>query len=89
MDKYISVDEFIKQLKSFCYSKNQIIEKINNMPSNEVINLVRCSDCKHLDWETAEPIISNGIASATCWCDSFKQFVRVDGFCSRGKEKAE
>ena len=48
MSKHINTDEFIKQLKQFCYSKDQIIEKINGMSSDKVVNLVRCKDCKHL-----------------------------------------
>ena len=56
---------------------------------NDLVEVVRCKDCKHIDLETAEPIISNGIASAICWCDLFQQNVRIDGFCSYGERRAE
>ena len=97
MDKYINADRVKEKCAESCkyvrvgneeyLSVGDVCRIVDEIPSADVIEVVRCKDCKHIDWETAEPIISNGIASVTCWCNSFQQYVRVDDFCSYGERK--
>ena len=72
---------------AYCY--NECINAIDKTPPADVVEVVRCGDCKHIDLNSADPIVWNGIASALCRCDLHERSVRVEDFCSYGERKED
>lgn len=54
---------------------NSVIDLINNAPTVDAVEVVRCKDCKHRDTE-------NGFCEGRGWP---MQLVPDDGFCDKGK----
>ena len=58
-----------------------IREAIENAPSADVVEVVRCSECKYNpNYKRAKGMV---------WCRKFRQDVRSDGFCSYGKRRTD
>ena len=56
-----------------------VISAINNLPSADVVVVVRCKDCKHREAET-------GLCEGRGWP---MQLVPDDGFCDKGERGEE
>ena len=77
--EYIERDRLIERLRKNLNACNpgtfselcfrDAIETITNFPAADVVEVVRCRDCKH--WHEDE-----------CWCDKHSHFILPDGeFC--------
>ncbi len=57
-------------------------EDIDNAPTVDAVEVVRCKDCKHYDLGVCLKIYSNGNAHPEAW-----QPRRPEDFCSYGERK--
>lgn len=57
-------------------------EDIDNAPTVDAVEVVRCKDCKHYDMGVCLKIYSDGNVHAAAW-----QSRRPDDFCSYGERK--
>ena len=97
MIKYINADTITKMVVDsiigfqFTEEWTELAMKdfISKMLSEDVVEVVRCGDCKHIDLNSAEPIVCNGIASALCRCNLHERSVRVEDFCSYGEARTD
>ena len=84
MSDYISRQAAIEALKSEPIGK-MIISKYNmdgwleGLPAADVVEVVRCKDCKHL-----HKSLANGTPFET-FCDVFPTYIHEDDFCSYGE----
>ena len=60
------------------YDKAMIIDLIDEQPTVDAIEVVRCKDCQYL-----EPALN----SDWSWCYYFDSKVRGDDFCSHGERR--
>lgn len=83
MSRYIDADKvteaFVKAAKQVGNIGDQIAFRmmINEIPAADVVEVVRCKDCKH--WQ-------DGGFSSYCICDGF---THSDDYCSYGERKDE
>lgn len=89
---YIDADKLINELepvvKSAAFKNrnirsnvNKCLEIVNNQPTADVVEVVRCKECKHLD---------KGENDSESWCECTRIFgtyfdVSEDDFCSYGE----
>ena len=79
MDEYIKRDDaisaarfaFVGQVSALC-AKSRVIFAIEGIPSQDVVEVVRCKDCKHF-------------ISEVCRHDFAMNLSRGDDFCSYGE----
>lgn len=57
-------------------------EDIDNAPTVDAVEVVRCKDCKHYDMGVCLKIYSDGNVHAAAW-----QKRKPDDFCSYGERK--
>lgn len=57
---------------------NRLLDSIPAADVVEVVEVVRCRDCKH----STEPQ-----SDRTCWCKGWNQYVPEEHFCSFGKRR--
>lgn len=57
-------------------------EDIDNAPTVDAVEVVRCKDCKHYDMGVCLKIYSDGNVHSAAW-----QSRRPDDFCSYGERK--
>ena len=89
MSKYIKADELIEKYLDeenyfptddyfegyidgiiFCH------RMVDDMPSADVVEVVRCEDCEHAD-----------VGEKDVWCESYESYKEKDGFCDDGKRR--
>lgn len=56
---------------------------LSNVPSADVVEVVRCKDCKHSE----EFIYPEGLETMVCWEDNADREVNRNGFCEKGERK--
>lgn len=84
MDDYIKREDAKRVLnKGLSYMRafgvNRCLTMIDEVPSSDVVEVVRCKDCKHRD-------VENGFCEGRGWP---MQLVPDDGFCDKGKRSEE
>lgn len=57
---------------------------VNNAPTVDAVQIVRCEDCKHYDMGVCLKIYSDGNVHSSAW-----QSRNPDDFCSYGERKEE
>lgn len=84
MNRYIDADEFEDELYEHEFSnwcdKDEVSELIDNMPSADVVKVVRCKDCKYWNDTGLCKKHSSPIVGALYGTDA-------DDYCSEGKRK--
>ena len=91
MPRYIDADVMKKNLEEnyvfigFADLLNDIIEVIDTQPTADVVEVVRCKDCKHYEWAD-----NRAFGMPTKYC-SWTGFEDVDDndFCSRGERRED
>ncbi len=83
MAEYIEREVIIKALESdspelIYYSKQEAIDCIKSLPAADVVEVVRCKDCKFWDFGRCEGI-KNGL---------IQEYTQPDDYCSYG-DRAE
>ena len=59
-------------------SHDEVLKRISAIPVADVVEVVRCKDCKNAD--------SNGMGCCWVWCNEMQQAVSEDGWCYRGED---
>ena len=80
MDEYIRKRAAIDALKAVAGVGNRILGRIEDLPAEDVVQVVRCGDCEFTDVTDGDVI----------WCtgNGFPQrMVPPDGFCSNAKRR--
>lgn len=89
MPRYIDADKFINELKTKGWLKDKFLDNsaemiaveaiIDNQPTADVVEVVRCKDCKYLMFSDCYGECSKG----------YKGIVSPNDFCSHGQKKEE
>ena len=69
--------EIIHGIEAVSSSSVEAIMKLNTIPAADVVEVVRCKDCKHATLSSMWPP----------YCDKHKRAVKEDGFCSDGERR--
>lgn len=81
--------EFAKDAICKCYitddEKLMLIRRINRIPAADVVEVVRCGECKH--YNDKLEMYSDYVCTIRHYCDGSPIIVGKDDFCSRGKRK--
>lgn len=80
MARYIDADKLIKKIfpyngaekKSYTINAQAVYEAINNAPTEDVEEVVRCKDCGNSKW-----------CDRVLYCSYFNKNVNEDDFCSQ------
>ena len=81
MSEYIEREALMRNLKHFAPEQlTPLIESlIQKQPAEDVVEVVRCKDCKNYD---------NQFSVDNCgWCDEFNCGTSDEKFCSYGKRE--
>jgi hypothetical protein len=88
MSRYIDADALVKAIENDCleavyYTKQDAIDCIQSLPAADVVEVVRCKDCKYWGGTTYGFICRrfSGITMKNC--------TKPDAFCSDGERRAE
>ena len=70
------------------YSLQDFCSWITDTPTADVVEVVRCKDCKHSS-NHIEPHLDNyGVQCGNmCFCQPQQHWVRLNGFCDEGERK--
>lgn len=96
MNDYIKREDAIKNIKPmvgiwaddgrFYVDYQRVLDIINNEPSADVVEVVRCRDCEH--WECNPGTDRYGSCKKVAY-DDFEVVMEGDDFCSYGKRKEQ
>jgi len=79
MSKYIDADRMKRQLENSTYrAKNKFIELINEQDPADVVEVVRCEDCKYHENEMPGMVYCPAVVGG--WVDA-------DWFCKGGERR--
>lgn len=85
--------EFIKKglnnpdkTKAYGHDAIEILTEIEYMPTADVVEAVRCRDCKHGDVSIHRMSI-DGEEETRCYCELKGKVTDVDSFCSGGERR--
>lgn len=59
-------------------------ERILELPSTDVVEVVRCKDCKH-----HEELLNNNDGNVICWVHDIDVIVDRNGYCNYGERKEQ
>lgn len=86
MAKYVDADKMLEEYKHSIYDTTDLAEMLNYMPAADVVEVVRCRDCK---WFKSYG--SFGDCHNPVWGDGWANYpsptVSEDGFCSYGEKR--
>lgn len=82
MPKYINADQFERDcmFDRECEDMQDVIYKLRDYPAADVVEVVRCKDCKHKGES------SDGYPMCMLFQNT-KVFVELGHYCSRGERK--
>lgn len=76
----VGTHSFNETLNRLAERQLEIVDMINNAPTVDAVEVVRCKDCKYCK------NLTNGIA---CFCSHNHALVNLWGFCSYGERKEQ
>lgn len=85
MPRYIDVDALAQQVcVKLCTASNcsNVLKIIHDMPTADVVEVVRCKDCKH-----GELGINPNDNTECVYCDTLDEVWEVDDFCVMGERR--
>ena len=90
MSDYIKKDDAKELCFKLAFNRYEnIIDGLNSIPSVDVVEVIRCKDCKNYE-HIVTAIDNKGNVTKECdFCNHWKRIINVDDFCSYGKRKAE
>lgn len=82
MSKYINREDLLNNLKRFApeHLTPLIVSLIEKQPTADVVEVVRCKDCKHYEHFT----VNN-----KHFCNEYGGYVVENDYCSRAEKKGE
>ena len=84
MSRYINREDLLKNLKQFApeYLTPLIVMLVEKQPTADVVEVVRCKDCKHFDKNKAY----RDTKFSFYFCDKFHYNIKTENdFCSYGE----
>lgn len=78
MAKYIDADKMLEEYKHSIYDTTDLAEMLNYMPAADVVEVVRCKDCKYR--ELTQPQMVYCPNTVCGWVDE-------DWFCAGGEKE--
>lgn len=85
MSRYIDADLLMEQMKNACMGVmsgcepfNEPLKVLESAPTADVVEVVRCKDCKHRIIEPNDD-----------WCECTGCDINPDGFCEEGERKED
>lgn len=97
MTRYIDADKYAERIKSSPAFKNMgfegnllqkvVLDLIDNAPTADVTEVVRCKDCKHSELLYLERIGEEPIGAHYCYY--LKRYTNPTAFCSYGIRKED
>lgn len=66
---------------------DEIIDALENIPSADVVPVVRCKDCRNHRELNRKDRLESGYAEGVLWCMNRSDGVWADGFCNDGEPK--
>ena len=87
MTKYINADQFERDcmFDRECEDMQDVIYKLRDYPSADVVEIIRCKDCKYYIKPTTNPHDN----SDWYMCKFFDHLMDDNDFCSSGERKTE
>ena len=81
--KYIDAARLIRRLENRTYrAKGKFIEMVNEQPAADVVEVVRCKDCKH-----AHMTMDGYCKYCDIWFPDEKEYMPGDYYCASGEKK--
>ena len=81
--KYIDANRLIRRLENRTYrAKGKFIEMINEQPAVDVVEVVRCKDCKY-----AHMTMDGECKYCDIWFPDEKEYMDGDYYCASGGEE--
>jgi len=80
MAKYVDADKMLKEYEHGIYDTTDLAEMLYYMPAADVVEVVRCKDCRYVFKED----------EYSYWCNGFTSPMRLvtpETFCSHGRRK--
>lgn len=90
MSRYIDADAIIEFIDlghyrnplELCYSEQYVVDMIESRPTADVVDVVRCKDCKHYS--------ADGWGYGNCYRPNVEYLRMADnGFCSRAERRED
>ena len=63
-------------------TEDERVDELNRIPSADVVEVVRCKDCKH-----HEDFLSDDGDKVLCWVHDVDIVMAKNGYCSYGEEQ--
>ena len=79
MVEYVERDKVLREI-DHSLNLSEAYSKIAEMPAADVVEVVRCKDCKHEN-------VHHAISDKCTWCDYWGIDPDFDDFCSYGERK--
>jgi hypothetical protein len=91
MSKYIKAEDLRTALLQKSFYPAIVAYELEHMPVANVVEVVRCKDCKHSKYKPIIGKIEEGEPTALLHCTMFikSQHIYEDDFCSYGERKAD
>ena len=82
MSRYIDQEDLLNNLKQFAPEllKPLIVSLIEKQPTADVVEVVRCRDCRHYERSTVHN---------EHFCNEYGGYVVENDYCSRAEKKGE
>ena len=81
--KYIDANRLIRRLENRTYrAKGKFIEMINEQPAVDVVEVVRCKDCKY-----AHMTMDGECKYCDIWFPDEKEYMDGDYYCASGERR--
>ena len=84
----LAVSPLLSQMRASCFLKEGVLDIIQKFPAADVVEVVRCKDCKHWRYKTVERIEHY---ECNIFCGAYGRGYPTDAddFCSYGERKDE
>lgn len=87
MSEYIKREDAERLLRYDFLSalnEDERVDELNRVPSADVVEVVRCKDCKH-----HEELLNNNDGNVVCWVHDIDVVVDRNGYCNCGERKEQ
>lgn len=84
MTEYITKEQALEAVKGKMWP-GELEAAIKAIPAADVVEVVRCKDCKHQECCAGADDLD--MSGPWLWCNHWSEEVEQDGFCNHGKPK--
>ena len=92
MSRFIDADKLIDYIDcghlrpptELAFSEMDIVKMIKKQPAADVVEVVRCKDCRH-----HEELLNNNDGNVLCWVHGLDVIVDRTGYCNYGEREEQ